>query len=411
MPETVNLTVVGSNPTIRVKFLIYLKLKMKNYRLHLYNSPNNKYIAMDIVERFKDFVSKNNIKLLKNYEEKDIKVNNYVEFECTYKYKPDENGEEKTCKKKARKTIKYLICGKASTMCISHTDYCIHYTTKSTCKECCGGSICEHNTRKQFCRKCKGSSFCEHNTRKQTCKQCHGSGICEHNIRRVYCKDCKGSSICIHQKNKAYCKDCDGRQLCKSSWCESKKIEKYNGYCMRCFINLFPGEKISYNYKTKQNDVTHFIVNNKDNKDLPECKWISDKIISGGCSKRRPDLFADLITHSVIIEIDENKHNDYDQICENKRTMEIFRDLGNRPVVFIRFNPDNYVKKNGTKVSSCWGYNKEGEDGEIKLTIKRNKKSEWSNRLQTLYKEVERCMKDVPEKEVTVVHLFYDGYD
>ena len=361
---------------------------------------------MNVLERFNKFVSENNIKLLQNYQDnKELKINDYIEFECTYKCK-----DGKICGKKSRKTIKYLICGKASTMCISHTDYCIHYTTKSTCKVCDGGSICEHNTRKITCRKCKGSGICEHDTRKTTCLICKGSAVCEHNKLRKYCKICIGSQICIHKKYKAYCKECDGSRLCNSEWCESKKVKEhiFKGYCMRCFINLFPGEKISYNYKSKQNDVTHFIVNNKE---LPECKWVSDKIIQGGCSKRRPDLFADLITHSVIIEIDENKHNDYDQICENKRTMEIFNDLGNRPVVFIRFNPDNYVKRDGTKVSSCWGYNKEGKDEEIKLTIKRNKKTEWSKRLEILYKEVKKSMECVPEKEVTVIHLFYDGYD
>ena len=32
--------------------------------------------------------------------------------------------------------------------------------------------------------------------------------------------------------------------------------------------------------------------------------------------------------------------------CENKRIMEISQDLGHRPIVFIRFNPDEY-NKNG----------------------------------------------------------------
>ena len=67
---------------------------------------------------------------------------------------------------------------------------------------------------------------------------------------------------------------------------------------------------------------------------------IHDKRVEGGCSKRRPDLLLDLGSHIIIVEIDKNKHNDYDCMCEHKRLMEISMDLSHRPIVFIRFNPD-----------------------------------------------------------------------
>ena len=60
------------------------------------------------------------------------------------------------------------------------------------------------------------------------------------------------------------------------------------------------------------------------------------------CSKRRPDLFLDLGYQILIIEIDENQHLDYDCSCENKRIMELSQDVGHKPIVFIRFNPDEY---------------------------------------------------------------------
>ena len=44
------------------------------------------------------------------------------------------------------------------------------------------------------------------------------------------------------------------------------------------------------------------------------------------------------------------KHSGY--ICENKRTMEIFQDIGCRLCVFIRFNPDSYTTSNGKKIKS-----------------------------------------------------------
>ena len=67
-----------------------------------------------------------------------------------------------------------------------------------------------------------------------------------------------------------------------------------------------------------------------------------DKKIQDGCSTRRPDLFLDLGYQIIIIEIDENQHIDYDCSCENKRIMELSQDVGHRPIVFIRFNPDDY---------------------------------------------------------------------
>ena len=55
----------------------------------------------------------------------------------------------------------------------------------------------------------------------------------------------------------------------------------------------------------------------------------------------------DLLTHVVIVECDENQHKSYIPECENRRKMELFRDVGFRPVVFVRFNPDGYRGGNG----------------------------------------------------------------
>jgi hypothetical protein len=67
-------------------------------------------------------------------------------------------------------------------------------------------------------------------------------------------------------------------------------------------------------------------------------------------------LLLDLGYQVIIIEVDENQHTEYDCSCENKRTMQLSQDLGHRPIVFIRFNPDDY-EKDGTSVTSCWFVN------------------------------------------------------
>ena len=50
----------------------------------------------------------------------------------------------------------------------------------------------------------------------------------------------------------------------------------------------------------------------------------------------------------IIVEIDEYQHENITYSCENKRIMEISQDLGHRPIIFIRFNPDEYLL-NGLK--------------------------------------------------------------
>ena len=46
--------------------------------------------------------------------------------------------------------------------------------------------------------------------------------------------------------------DGGGGRLCKSEWCHTRLNKKYEGYCLLCFIHLFPDKKTSRNYKTKE---------------------------------------------------------------------------------------------------------------------------------------------------------------
>jgi hypothetical protein len=65
-----------------------------------------------------------------------------------------------------------------------------------------------------------------------------------------------------------------------------------------------------------------------------------------GCSRRRPDIcFDTLDTHCVIVEVDENQHRNYADVCECARISEIVGGIGGRPIVFIRYNPDTVRRK------------------------------------------------------------------
>ena len=110
----------------------------------------------------------------------------------------------------------------------------------------------------------------------------------------------------------------------------------------------------------------------------------------------------ELGSHIVIVEVDENKHDTYDCSCENKRLMEISRDLAHRPISFIRFNPDSYVDENGKKVSSCWKLNGYGV-----ISVPKTKIKEWENRLNILCQQIDYWINNVPDKTIQTVELFY----
>jgi len=90
--------------------------------------------------------------------------------------------------------------------------------------------------------------------------------------------------------------------------------------------------------------------------------------------------------------------------CENKRTMELSQDVGHRPLVFIRFNPDDY-DMSGKTITSCWGNNKHGI-----CLVKKSKTVEWTHRLTILKDTIKYWAdpKNVTDKTVEIIQLFYD---
>jgi hypothetical protein len=105
----------------------------------------------------------------------------------------------------------------------------------------------------------------------------------------------------------------------------------------------------------------------------------------------------------IIIEVDENQHIDYDCSCENKRIMELSQDLGHRPIIFIRFNPDDYT--NEINITSCWMQDKKGI-----CVVKKSKKEEWIQRLNELEKHIKYWInpKNITNKTIEIIQLFYD---
>ena len=200
----------------------------------------------------------------------------------------------------------------------------------------------------------------------------------------IYCKDHKKETM-VDVVSKT----------CQENGCNTQvSNDQYHGYCLTCFIFHFPNEKISKNYRIKEKLVVDYI-----KEQFNEYTWIFDKVIQGGCSKKRPDAFLDMGSHVIIIEIDENAHDDYQVICENRRIMELSLDLNSRPIVFIRFNPDAYTR-NGKKVPSSFKLNSSG-----KVVIHDNK--EWDNRLSKLKDTLIHWINSEITKTIEIEYLFY----
>jgi len=305
-----------------------------------------------------------------------------------YKHNCRECGSSAFCEHDKRKS-QCRTCGGSA--------FCEHGKIKSFCKDCKGSQICEHDKVKSHCRVCQGSAFCVHDKIKRYCIECRGSAICEHNKQRSHCKVCLGSAFCEHKKRKTYCIDCRGSGLCKTQLCPTIGNPKYNGYCLPCCVQIHPEIKVPNNYKTKENEVVDRI-----KESFPAFDWIADKKVQDGCSRRRPDLLLDMGTHIIIVEVDEHKHADYDCSCENKRLMELSQDLQHRPIVFIRFNPDEYTGQNGELVKSCWKLNQLGV-----IQIVKSKQSEWEERIHALTEQIQYWIDTPTDKTVQIIELFY----
>ncbi len=222
---------------------------------------------------------------------------------------------------------------------------------------------------------------------------------CEHDKQKSPCKECGGSSFCEHGKRKSRCKECGGSSLCKNDWCDTRANSKYEGYCMPCFINnpLNADKPAHRNYKTKEKEVASAITQR-----YPDATWILDKKIQDGCSARRPDVLLDLGYHVLMVEVDENRHNNYDCSCENKRLMLLAEDLGHRSMVVIRFNPDSYETIDGERVPSCWKQTKQGV-----IHIPKEEENNWINRINVLIETIQYWIDNQSEKQIEIVELFY----
>lgn len=272
-------------------------------------------------------------------------------------------------------------------------DVCDHKKRREHCIECIGTQICPHQLRKSRCSECGGTEICIHGNNKYICIKCHGKNVCEHNKLKYQCIECKGRQICIHDTRKAICIICTPSIGCQHCHMISVIGSQWNPYCFRCYCVLNPDAVIPRKYKLKEHHVVDFLKSR-----FQETLTMRfDKIVEGGCSRKRPDVFIDFGSHCLIIEVDEHQHASYS--CEEKRMVELYEDVGFRKIVFLRFNPDRY-KDGKTVYPSPFRYTRAG--------ILHLEETEFCRRMDHVIERIHQHRSE-PREQITVEYLFHES--
>ena len=84
--------------------------------------------------------------------------------------------------------------------------------------------------------------------------------------------------------------------------------------------------------------------------------------------------------------------------------MEFSQDVNHRPIIFIRFNPDDYIS-DGIKNNSCWKINNIG----ICILNKKYTK-EWKERLISLKSQIDYWCnpENKTDKTIEIIELYFD---
>lgn len=157
-------------------------------------------------------------------------------------------------------------------------------------------------------------------------------------IQENKCVNCEKEYDFIYKDNKKYCSD---------HYPDKKEMKTMKKQCKYCDIE-FDSDFVCKECKLISNKKEWSIIRYLRKVIKTPFEHNSSKMLQG-CSKRRPDVFFDLDTHVIIVEIDEHQHRTYENSCECARINEIVNGIGGRPIIFIRYNPDT-TKHNGEKV-------------------------------------------------------------
>ena len=300
-------------------------------------------------------------------------------------------------------------------------EYCAKCKTKDMinvkdipCK--CGTSIPTFNIKglkPEYCSKCKTEDMINVMSSKCFCGKVQPSFNFE-GLKPKYCVNCKLDGMSIIKKRQCtncntgqasynffglkpeFCANCKEDKMinisnkCKNNVCISSGNVKYNYYCSHCFVNLFPNNSLSLQVriKSKENYIRDFLREHFNG-------FIHDTILWTGncdCSHRRRIDFRKLIGNTLLcIEVDEKQHKRYSNKDEEIRYDDLFMIHGGK-FIFIRFNPDDYINKNGTKVNPYMKQRMDNLSNEIAI-------------------QTNRILEEKNNELLEITYLFYDNFN
>ena len=107
----------------------------------------------------------------------------------------------------------------------------------------------------------------------------------------------------------------------------------------------------------------------------------------GGVNSEEKEIGFDFGNFKVFVEVDENRHKSYCELGEINRMKNIYMNEGGIPIVFIRYNPDNFVDDN-----------------------KKRQQLSQAKREELLIKWLKKYKEEGVKYSLSVNYLFYDGW-
>ncbi len=161
---------------------------------------------------------------------------------------------------------------------------------------------------------------------------------------------------------------------------------------LKVHVRTWHSEQGILNQKKKEKRVAEVL----DNHELAYHReyQINFKCINGTQKYARIDFL--LILHGIVclLEVDENQHKDYMQMCELTRVSQVYEMFtmnGNTmPVLFIRYNPDEYKVNNKKKIF--------------------NKKDREQRLIEYLEKDIKEMVDRKTIKPLSMTYMYYDVY-
>jgi hypothetical protein len=324
------------------------------------------------------------------------------------------NVNDKKCEcGKSIPTFNYI--GEKARFCVLCKKESMISVIKEPCK--CGRSTRPNfnynGLKPEYCSKCKEPNMIDVTHHRCKCGKVQPSFNFE-GFAPQFCKDCKEHGMILVRKRKCikcndkqatynleglkaeFCNSCKTIEMinvmdkCKNNGCVRSGNIKYKYYCTFCYQHLFPDDEATKNIhkKTKENYVRDFLKETDNDFIHDVCLWTGNC----DCSHRRRIDFRKLIGNTLLcIEVDENQHKRYSSQDEEIRYDDLFMIHGGK-FIFIRFNPDTFVNKLGTK-----------------------KNPYMKRRMEYLHAEINKQIQRINNEEnnelLEIVYLFYDGYD